>query len=146
MRVSTHHFDEPIASPSGSLSRRATVAGASALALGGAAAACAPRERSEEQPGAGALATKSQIPVGGGKVLKPQNVVVTQPSSGEFKAFTAVCTHQGCVVARVAGGEIQCDCHGSRFSIVDGRVTNGPATRTLPSEKITIRGDDIVLG
>src|SRR5262245_153353 len=55
----------------------------------------------------------SDVPVGGGKILSAQQVVVAQPSAGEFKAFSAVCTHQGCIVANVSGGRINCTCHNS---------------------------------
>ena len=51
--------------------------------------------------------------------------VVTQPTSSEYKAFSKTCTHAGCPVARVADQQIQCDCHGSRFSITDGSVLVG---------------------
>jgi Rieske Fe-S protein len=47
------------------------------------------------------LAAKTDIPVGGGTVFKNEKVVVTQPEAGTFEAFTAVCTHQGCIVKDV---------------------------------------------
>ena len=83
------------------------------------------------------------IPVGGGKVFADQKVVVTQPASGEFKAFSAVCTHQSCVVADVADGTINCACHGSKFDITTGAVKNGPATSPLPEKQVTVDGDGI---
>jgi Rieske Fe-S protein len=55
--------------------------------------------------------------VGGGVILADRGVVVTQRSSGEFKGFSATCTHQGCTVSSVSNGTINCACHGSRFSI-----------------------------
>ena len=54
--------------------------------------------------------------MGGGKVFADDKVVVTQPEKGEFKAFSAVCTHAGCLVSGVKDSVITCDCHGSRFS------------------------------
>ncbi|WP_416975344.1 Rieske (2Fe-2S) protein [Streptomyces sp. 4F14] len=100
---------------------------------------------SDSTSGATDLAKTSDIPVGGGKVFKDQKVVVTQPVKGEFKAFSAVCTHQGCTVAKVADGTIDCPCHQSRFGIADGAVKGGPAPRPLPAKEITVKGDTITL-
>ncbi|MEU4656558.1 Rieske (2Fe-2S) protein [Streptomyces sp. NPDC023723] len=91
------------------------------------------------------LAKAGDIPVGGGKVFKEQKVVVTQPEKDDFKAFSAVCTHQGCVVADVSGGTINCACHGSKFAIADGAVKQGPATEPLPAEQITVEGNSVRL-
>jgi Rieske Fe-S protein len=89
--------------------------------------------------------SKATIPVGGGKVFADQKVVVTQPTEGEFKAFTAVCTHQGCTVADVSGGTINCGCHGSKFDIATGEVKNGPATKPLPTKTVSVTGDGITV-
>lgn len=91
------------------------------------------------------LARTSDIPVGGGTVFPEAKVVVTQPTSGTFKAFSAICTHQGCTVNKVADGTIDCPCHGSRFRVADGSVAQGPAPRPLPEEPITVSGDTITL-
>ena len=80
----------------------------------------------------------SEIPVGGGKIFTAQKVVVTQPTAGQFKAFSAICTHQGCMVEKVSGGTIDCPCHGSTFSITDGSVKGGPAPRPLPEKTVTV--------
>ncbi|MFI6409650.1 Rieske (2Fe-2S) protein [Streptomyces sp. NPDC050548] len=91
------------------------------------------------------LAKTADIPVGGGKILKAQKVVVTQPKKDEFKAFSAICTHQGCTVSAVANGTINCPCHGSKFNIADGSVAGGPAPKPLPAEQITVEGNSIRL-
>ncbi|MGW5198744.1 Rieske (2Fe-2S) protein [Streptomyces spiralis] len=91
------------------------------------------------------LTSTRDIPEGGGKVFAEQKVVVTQPAKGRFKAFSAVCTHQGCTVAKVAEGTIDCPCHGSRFRITDGSVAGGPATRPLAARKIEVQGNSIRL-
>ena len=93
---------------------------------------------------AAALATTSSIPVGGGTILTSQKIVITQPTAGAFKAFTAVCTHQGCIVDQVANGTIDCPCHGSKFSVKDGSVVNGPAASPLASVAIKVEGTSIV--
>lgn len=95
--------------------------------------------------GGTALAKTSDIPEGGGKIFKDKGVVVTQPTAGTFKAFSAKCTHQGCAVGSVTGGVIVCPCHNSHFSVADGSVKHGPATQPLAAEKITVSGDEIKL-
>ncbi|MDA0638922.1 Rieske (2Fe-2S) protein [Nonomuraea sp. MCN248] len=92
-----------------------------------------------------ALADTSDIPSGQGKIFKSQDVVVTQPSEGEFRAFSATCTHQGCAVASVSNGVINCPCHGSQFSIEDGSVVQGPASEPLAEKKINVSGGKIRL-
>ena len=91
------------------------------------------------------LATTSQVQVGSGFINTSVNVVVTQPTAGEYKAFTAVCTHQGCIVDSVANNVIQCPCHGSQYSAKDGSVIQGPATQALAAKTIKVSGSDIVL-
>ncbi|GAB2959410.1 Rieske (2Fe-2S) protein [Streptomyces heilongjiangensis] len=91
------------------------------------------------------LAKTSDIPEGGGKIFEDENVVVTQPKAGEFKAFSSTCTHRGCAVKTVADGVINCPCHQSNFSIVDGSVKSGPATEALPAKEIKVSGTSITL-
>ncbi len=83
------------------------------------------------------------MPVGGCFVVSAAKIVLTQPTEGDFKAFTAVCTHQGCLVETSTDGEIPCPCHGSRFSLDDGSPQSGPATAALAPVEITVDGDSI---
>ncbi|MER5193481.1 Rieske (2Fe-2S) protein [Streptomyces sp. NPDC002755] len=92
-----------------------------------------------------ALTTTADIPEGGGKVFASEKVVVTQPTAGTYKAFSAVCTHQGCAVKSISDGVINCPCHNSNFSITDGSVKSGPAQKPLPEVSITVSGDSITL-
>ncbi|MFJ3926408.1 Rieske (2Fe-2S) protein [Streptomyces sp. NPDC090022] len=119
-----------------------TVPGADAPATG---APEAPASAGAPAPGGKALAQTADIPVGGGKIFKDQKIVVTQPKAGEFKAFSAVCTHQGCAVTSVTDGKIVCPCHQSLFKVADGSVDSGPATRPLAAQKIKVEGDKITL-
>ncbi|MDF3291694.1 Rieske (2Fe-2S) protein [Streptomyces silvisoli] len=155
-----------------STSRRTVVAAAGAVGLGAALAACGgsnnsasstPSQDSSSQAsgsssaagsssapaggngGGTTLAKTSEIPQGGGKVFPDKQVVVTQPTAGTYKAFTAVCTHQGCTVNQVKNGTIDCPCHGSKFHIADGSVAEGPATQPLAPTKITVEGGSVKL-
>ena len=74
------------------------------------------------------------------------NIVITQPQSGLFRAFTAICTHEGCIVNSVSNGTINCPCHGSKFSIKDGSVVNGPAPSPLAAIAIKVEGTSIFQG
>jgi Rieske Fe-S protein len=89
-----------------------------------------------------ALAQAADIPVGGGTIVG--DLVITQPTDGTFKAFSATCTHQGCTVSSVSNGTINCSCHGSKFSAADGSVRGGPATLPLPAVAVKLAGTAIV--
>jgi Rieske Fe-S protein len=131
--------DPETASPAGSSS--STPAGSAS----GSPTAAATEGGSGGAAGGEALARTSAIDVGGGAIFADQEVVVTQPSAGEFKCFTAICTHQGCLVSSVSDGTINCDCHGSQYSIEDGEVEAGPATFPLAEVPIAVSGDSISL-
>ncbi|MEV0560850.1 Rieske (2Fe-2S) protein [Dactylosporangium sp. CA-152071] len=119
--------------------------GAAPAATGGAdtAAAATGGGTTGGGGGGGGFAKTSDIPVGGGKIFEDQKIVVTQPTAGQFKCFTAVCTHAGCVVGDVSGGTINCPCHGSKFKVADGSVANGPAGKPLKAVAIKVDGDSI---
>jgi Rieske Fe-S protein len=89
---------------------------------------------------------QADVPVGGGTILEDDLIVVTQPAEGEFKAFTAVCTHQKCPVGEIADRQIICPCHQSHYSIEDGSVVSGPAPASLKEFPVTLKGDDVVIG
>jgi len=90
------------------------------------------------------LAALADVPVGGGTILKEAKLVLTQPTAGTVKAFSAVCTHQGCLVSEVSGGTINCPCHGSRFAVADGSVAGGPAPSPLPPVAVVVKDGQIV--
>lgn len=139
------------------MSRRTVIGGAAAV--GGAAllAACGSDDDSadtssedattdgEDTEGSGeALIATEEVPVGGGAIVGTAKVVVTQPTDGDFRAFSSTCTHQGCQVSSVSSGAIVCACHNSQFSIEDGAVLGGPATAPLPEVAVTVDGDQVV--
>ena len=159
-----------MAEPSVSASRRRTLLACAGAACAAVLAGCARYDSnnggiagsqpaqstsppaSQASPGSGsaapagpaALASTADIPVGGGKVLADKKIVITQPQAGSFDAFTAVCTHQGCIVGSVTGGTINCPCHGSKFNITNGSVVNGPAASPLAPVGIKVQGTSIV--
>ncbi|WP_338694998.1 Rieske (2Fe-2S) protein [Streptomyces sp. Q6] len=112
---------------------------------GGTPGGGTPESGSAQPPAADELAKTSDIPVGGGKVFADKKVVVTQPAQGDFKAFSAICTHAGCTVREVSGGTINCPCHGSKYTIADATVAGGPAPRPLEKRRIEVTGNSITL-
>jgi Rieske Fe-S protein len=94
---------------------------------------------------AGNSVKKADVPVGGGVIMANANFVVTQPTAGTYKAFSNVCTHQGCPVSEITNGAIVCTCHGSLFSVKDGSAISGPARRALAAATVTQSGDSLVI-
>jgi Rieske Fe-S protein len=136
-------------------SRRAMLAGAGAAGVAVTLAACsssgggssATPTTADPAPttgGAGGIKT-ADIPVNGGKIFKDTDTVVTQPSAGQYKAFSATCTHAGCTVGSVSNNVITCPCHGSAYNATDGSVKNGPATKALTAKTATVSGDSITV-
>lgn len=141
------------------LSRRRALTGAAAgglalpiLSACGGGGAAGGTTNGGKSSSSGGLVAKADVPLGGGVILGDQNVVVTQPSKGTFEGFSATCTHQGCILASVAGGTINCGCHGSQFSITDGSNVAGPSgspagsVAPLPKVAVRAKGANIVLG
>src|SRR5206468_4314836 len=95
--------------------------------------------------GGGDPIKSADIPVKGGKIFQNTDTVVTQPASGEFKAFSATCTHMGCTVGSVENNVIHCPCHGSAYNATDGSVKNGPATKGLTPKTVTVSGDSLTV-
>ncbi|WP_344135987.1 Rieske (2Fe-2S) protein, partial [Luedemannella flava] len=85
------------------------------------------------------------VPVGGGQVFPEHQVVVTRPTADVFHAFTAVCTHAGCLVAGVSNGRITCNCHGSAFDATTGAVVNPPAFAPLTALTVTVTDGQLVI-
>src|SRR6478752_5313551 len=136
-------------SQSPTVSRRAVLAGAAAVGaavgVGALAAACGTSGGSGGPAAGPVTVAVGDIPVGGGKIFESQQVVVAQPVAGTFKAFSAICTHQGCVVGAVQNGKIVCPCHNSEFSAADGSVTQGPAMTALTAKTVSRSGDTLTV-
>lgn len=133
------------AAAGGSLAAAALLAGCGGSSEPNASGA-AGGETSSVPEGGASLGAASEVPVGSAAIFADQQTVVAQPTAGEYVAFSATCTHQGCQVSEVEGAELVCTCHGSRFSIKDGSVISGPATEPLGGQEVTVKGDQLVLG
>jgi nitrite reductase/ring-hydroxylating ferredoxin subunit len=117
-------------------------------ACGGGDSSADPSSSDSSGSGSGSSRTTvaaSAVPVGGGAILKDQKVVVTQPSKGDYKAFSAVCTHQGCLVGKVSDNKIICPCHGSEYSGTDGSVLGGPAPAPLAAKQVSVKGGEVTV-
>ena len=123
---------------------RGTPSSAPATSAGGGATSAGGGSATSAGGGGAATATTADIPVGGGKIFADIQAVITQPTAGEFKAFSSICTHQNCPVAEVTD-TINCTCHGSKFSITDGSVVNPPATNPLGERTVTVDGDKLTV-
>ncbi len=147
--------DDTIATAAGAsgrgIDRRTVIAAAGAVGAAGVLAACSntnPAPSTSPAPantkGGQALASVADVPVGGGKIIEEPPVVVTQPTKGEFAAFSAICPHQGCIVNEVTADTIICPCHGSEFSAATGAVLVGPAATGLDPIAIKVEGGEIL--
>lgn len=124
----TDYSNQP--APAGSAGAQATGAGSTAGPNAGGAA------------GGTSIAKTADVKVGGGVITS--EYVVTQPVAGTFKAFSTICPHAGCNVNKIDAGVISCPCHGSQFSIKDGSVVTGPATKGLTSKAVKVDGANVI--
>jgi Rieske Fe-S protein len=148
------------------LTRRTVLALGSVGAVGGALtlAGCAPDAPTgappasvTDEPGTGAtsapdapavggdIAALADVPVGGSfaTTVDGEPVLIAQPTEGQVVAFSAICTHQQCIVA-AKGDEFHCPCHGSKFEAATGEVIQGPALEPLAEIPVAVSGDRIV--
>jgi cytochrome b6-f complex iron-sulfur subunit len=128
----------------------AGVVGAAALAGCGSKSSTAAATTSAAgaaAPAASALAQLSDIPVGTAIAAKNNGkpIIIAQPTAGEVKAFSAICTHMGCTVAPSSSGqELDCPCHGSKYSASTGAVIGGPAPKPLPAVAVKVVNGSVV--
>ena len=92
-------------------------------------------------------AKKTEIPLNSGKIFKFGNKpgILVRTASGEFKAFSAVCTHLDCIVQyRPDTKQIWCACHNGQYNL-SGKNIGGPPPRPLEEFQVNTRGDDVVV-
>ena len=141
------------------LTRRSAGRAAAVVVVGGVAGYVVARNSSAAEQPAGTTAANAYgaassrgghllvaldaVPVGGGRIVTDPPVVVVRPSADKVIGFSAICTHEGCVVSSISNGTIDCPCHGSRFDLMTGRVVATPATRPLPRVALQVRGGQV---
>lgn len=88
-----------------------------------------------------AVGTAVVVSTGGGPVL------VSQPTEGEFVAFSGLCTHENANVRGSDTTTVTCPAHGSEFDLADGaKVVQGPTKTPLPTVDILHEGDTLTIG
>ncbi|MEW2138350.1 Rieske (2Fe-2S) protein [Streptomyces sp. NPDC005409] len=92
------------------------------------------------------LGAAAEVPVGGAKLYRERKLIVSCPAEGQYTAFSAQCTHAGCVLDKIVEGEGNCPCHGSRFDAATGKVVKGPATDPLPAVPVKVENGKLIAG
>ncbi|GCD46635.1 Rieske 2Fe-2S domain-containing protein [Streptomyces chrestomyceticus] len=93
-----------------------------------------------------ALGAAAEVPVGGAKLYRESRLLVSQPEKGQYKCFSAKCTHAGCVLDKIERNQGNCPCHGSRFDVTTGKVIQGPASKPLPEVPVKAEGGKLIAG
>jgi nitrite reductase/ring-hydroxylating ferredoxin subunit len=89
----------------------------------------------------------SAVPVKGGKTFSVggKKILITQPKAGTFKAFVAVCTHQGSVLdgeKHIKNGAVVCPTHRAKFDINSG-AGSPPAQLPLGKVSVSVSGGNV---
>ncbi|MCQ9368539.1 Rieske (2Fe-2S) protein [Brevibacterium sp. 50QC2O2] len=113
---------------------KSAAVGVTGVAVVGGLAACGSESKAPEP----LELPETEVPVGSGVVKN--SWVVVQPTKGDFKAYSAICPHQGCLVRQVTKDDITCPCHTSVFSTEDGSKIAGPANKGLTPGKVEKSG------
>lgn len=108
-----------------------------------------PASKSAADQGPTMVGAVADFPIGTGKVVPVSNkpVIIVNTSAGGVKAFSAICTHLGCVVDwKKEKNLIVSPCHDGRFNPVTGAVVGGPPPRPLPAYELTIKDGKVYVG
>jgi len=139
------------------VSRRSLVQGSAVAVVAGVAGFVAFSAR-DDQPAVGTygagdsagrgtqgdvLASLDEIPDGAALVVSDQQIVLVR-SGDEVRAFSAQCTHQGCLLSGVRDGLLVCPCHGSSFDPATGDVVSGPARSALAPVSVAVSDGSVV--
>lgn len=132
--------DTPILPPC----RRTVLKGAALAGVAGVGLTACAGPGSTVPDGPVELGAATEVPVGGAKLYREARIVVAQPTQGSYRAFSAVCTHQGCTCDKVEGTALSCPCHGSVFDAATGAVRTGPATKPLTKLDVQVKDGKLI--
>lgn len=93
------------------------------------------------------VAKFADLPLGSGRIIRVNKkaVALVKTQEGQVKAFSAVCTHLGCIVQyKEDKKNFQCNCHGSVFDL-SGKNIAGPAPKPLSPFRVDVKGDAIFI-
>ena len=127
-------FPRPTSGPS--CSRRTFLLGTATTFAGAFIAACG------KAPSAEVAAT--QVPVGSAVIV--DNIIIAQPTEGQFVAYSTRCPHQGSPITQVDGDTVRCPSHGSVFNIATGEPVSGPATTSMTTVPVREEGSNVIAG
>jgi cytochrome b6-f complex iron-sulfur subunit len=123
--------------------------GSPTASAGGATTTSSPPEgttAAASGSGGAAIARESEVAPGSAVAFKEggKDAVLVHLDSGDFVAYSAICTHQGCTV-KYTNNQLACPCHGSVFDPADGAaVVTGPAETPLPEIPVEVRNGEVV--
>jgi len=92
-------------------------------------------------------AKKEEVPSDGYKIFPfgTEPGILIHLASGEYRSFSAVCTHLGCTVQyRSAEKDIWCACHNGIYDL-HGKNVSGPPPRPLAPYDVHLMEQDIVV-
>lgn len=92
-----------------------------------------------------AAGRRDAVPANGGIVVNlAEGHVALVDAGGELRAFSAVCTHLGCIVKPDPTDHhaLYCACHGGMFDL-EGAVVGGPPPRPLPRYPVEVRDGQV---
>lgn len=104
-----------------------------------------PSENGSEASSGEAIAAESDVAPGEALDFEDagEPAVLVHLDSGDFVAYSAICTHQQCAVA-YQDGSLACPCHGSMFDPANGaEVTAGPASTPLEEIPVEVRDGEV---
>jgi cytochrome b6-f complex iron-sulfur subunit len=106
-----------------------------------------PPALSESQQNNVLAGTSNELKPNSAKIFKfgTRPGILVRTSTGEFRAFSAICTHLNCTVQyRDDLQHIWCACHGGQFDL-NGINIAGPPPRPLEQYEVNLSGDDVVV-